>query len=64
MVVQYFDSLKLKYEQLKSIDLMSLAQRMYFLQDVFQMTAIALISIINHNGQLFNILNFLIQQIR
>ena len=27
---------------------MSLAQRMHFLQDVFQMTAIALVTIINH----------------
>ena len=27
---------------------MYLAQRMYFLQDVFQMTAIALIYVINH----------------
>ena len=32
----------------KNIDLMSLAQRMHFLQEVFQMTAIALISMINH----------------
>ena len=31
----------------KSIDLMSLAQRIHFLQDVFQMTAIALILVIN-----------------
>ena len=31
-----------------NIDLMSLAQRMHFLQDVFQMTAIALVSVINH----------------
>ena len=28
---------------------MSLAQRMHFLQDVFQMTIIALVSVINHN---------------
>ena len=28
---------------------MSLAQRMHFLQDMFQMTAIALVSVINHN---------------
>ena len=27
---------------------MSLAQRIYFLQDLFQMTAIALVSVINH----------------
>ena len=32
----------------KNIDLMSLAQRMHFLQDMFQITAIALISLINH----------------
>ena len=31
-----------------NIDLMSLAQRMHFLQDAFQMTAIALASVINH----------------
>ena len=32
----------------KNIDLISLAQSMHFLQDVFEMTAIALVSIINH----------------
>ena len=32
----------------RSIDLMSQAQRMHLLQDVFQMTAIVLVSIINH----------------
>ena len=32
----------------KNIDLMSLAERIHFLQDVFQMTAIALVSVINH----------------
>ena len=32
----------------KNIDLMSPAQRMHFLQDVFQMTTIAPISVINH----------------
>ena len=35
---------------------MSLAQRMHFLQDVFQMTAIALVSVINHyhiNGWIY-----------
>ena len=32
----------------KAIDLMCLAQRMHFLQDMFQMTAIALLSVINH----------------
>ena len=31
-----------------NIDLMSLAQKMHFLQDVFQMTAIALVSETNH----------------
>ena len=31
----------------KNIDFMSLAQRMHFLQDVFQMTAIVPVSIIN-----------------
>ena len=30
------------------IDLMSLAQRMHFLPDVFKMTYIALVSVINH----------------
>ena len=34
---------------LKNIDFMSLAERMYFLQDMFQMTAIALVSVVNHN---------------
>ena len=32
----------------KTFNLMSLAQRMYFLQDVFQMTAVVLVSVINH----------------
>ena len=32
----------------ENIDLMSLAQRMHFLQDVFQITVIALVSVINH----------------
>ena len=32
----------------KNIDLMSIDQRMHFLQVVFQMTAIALVSVINH----------------
>ena len=32
----------------KNIDLMSLAQKMHFLLDVFQMTTIALDSVINH----------------
>ena len=32
----------------KNIDLMSLAQMIQFLLDVFQMTAIALVSVINH----------------
>ena len=32
----------------KKIDLMSQAQRMHFLHDVFQMNAIALVSVINH----------------
>ena len=32
-----------------NIDLMSLAQRMHFLQDVFQMNGISLVSLINHN---------------
>ena len=32
----------------KNIDLMSLAQRMHFLQDVYQMTAIEIVSVINH----------------
>ena len=32
----------------KNIDLMSLAKRMHFLHDMFQMTAIALVSVINH----------------
>ena len=32
----------------KNIDLMSLAQRMHFLLDVFEMTAIELFSVINH----------------
>ena len=32
----------------KNIGLISLAQRMHFLQNVFQMTAIALVSVINH----------------
>ena len=31
-----------------NIDLMSLAWRMHFLLDVFQITAIALVSVINH----------------
>ena len=33
---------------LKTIGLMSLAQRMDFLQDMFQMITISLISVINH----------------
>ena len=33
---------------IKNISLTSLAQRMHFLSDVFQMTAIALVSAINH----------------
>ena len=33
----------------KNIDLMCLAQVMHFLQDVFQMTTVALVSVINHN---------------
>ena len=32
----------------RNIDLISLAQRMHFLQDVFQMIASALVSAINH----------------
>ena len=32
----------------KNIDLMSPAQRMHFLQDIVQMTNIALVSVINH----------------
>ena len=32
----------------KNIDLMSLAQKVHFLQDVFQMTAIVLVTVINH----------------
>ena len=32
----------------KKIDLMSLAQRKHFLQDMFQMTTIVLVSVINH----------------
>ena len=32
----------------KNIDLTSLAQRMQFLLDAFQMTGIALVSVINH----------------
>ena len=32
----------------RNIDLMSLAKRMHFLQDVFEMTAIVLVSLINH----------------
>ena len=32
----------------KNIDLMSLTKWIYFLLDVFQMTAIALVSVINH----------------
>ena len=32
----------------KNIDLMCLAQRMHILQDMFQMTAIVLVSVINH----------------
>ena len=32
----------------KNIDLMSLAQRMYFLLNTFRMTAIAVVSVINH----------------
>ena len=31
----------------KNIDLMSLAQKIHFLQSVFQMTAIAIVSVIN-----------------
>ena len=33
----------------KNIDQMSLAQRMHFLQNVFQMTTITIVSVINHN---------------
>ena len=33
----------------KNINLMSLAQRIHFLQDMFQMTTIALVSVINPN---------------
>ena len=33
---------------IKKIDLLSLAQMMHFLLDVFQMTAIVLVSVINH----------------
>ena len=32
----------------KDIDLMFLAQRMHFLQDVFEITAVALVSLINN----------------
>ena len=32
----------------KTLDFMSVAQRMHFLKDVFQMTAIELVSVINH----------------
>ena len=32
----------------ENIDLSSLAQRMYFLQDMFQMTAIVFVSVVNH----------------
>ena len=32
----------------KNIDLMSLAQRRHFLRDVFQMAAIAVVSVITH----------------
>ena len=40
---------ELKYNNnLKNDDLMSLFQRTHFLQDVFQMTTIALVSVINH----------------
>ena len=43
-------SWKLIYEQLKkNIDLMSLPQRMHFLQNAFQMNALALVSVINHD---------------
>ena len=44
-VMIYYRDKKLKK---RLIDLMSLAQRMYFLPDLFQMTAIALVSAINH----------------
>ena len=43
-------SWKLIWQQLKNnIDLISLEQRMDFLPDEFQMTAIALVFVINHN---------------
>ena len=32
----------------ENIDLLSLAQRMHFLLDVFQMTAIMIVAVINH----------------
>ena len=35
-------------EKKKNIDHLSFAQRIHFLQDLFQMTAIALFSVINH----------------
>ena len=41
-------SRKMLLYQLKKIDLMSLSQSMHFLQDMFQMTAVALVSVINH----------------
>ena len=46
-IKKYCISWKLILLQLKNIDLMPLAQRIHFLQDVFQMTAIALVSLIN-----------------
>ena len=33
---------------IKKNDLMSRARKMHFLQDVFQMTALAIVSVINH----------------
>ena len=38
----------ISYNNSKDINPMSLAQRMHFWHDVFQMTAIALVSVINH----------------
>ena len=57
MIMIYYRDKKLKKRlhvleadiiTIKNIDLMSLAQRMYFLQNVFPMIAIALVSVIDH----------------
>ena len=62
MIMIYYWDKKLKKKKKKSLDalkadiitvnentdLMSLTQRMHFLQDVSQMTAIVLVSVINH----------------